>query len=196
MIRNQTQTETAVNPQELRRRIAAGQPACLLDVRTPGEYAAAHVPGAKLIPLDELDPAAFSRERNGDASPVYVLCQSGGRARRAIEKLNRAGIQGCVLVEGGTQAWMDAGLPVNRGPSRVLPLMRQVQITVGFLGATGALLALTTNKLFALIPLVVGTGLLFAGLTGFCGLALLLAKMPWNQAPLCKSASCCATKSK
>jgi rhodanese-related sulfurtransferase len=196
MIRNQTQTETAVNPQELRRRIAAGQPACLLDVRTPGEYAAAHVPGAKLIPLDELDPAAFSRERNGDASPVYVLCQSGGRARRAIEKLNRAGIQGCVLVEGGTQAWMDAGLPVNRGPSRVLPLMRQVQITVGFLGATGALLALTTNKLFALIPLVVGSGLLFAGLTGFCGLALLLAKMPWNQAPLCKSASCCATKSK
>jgi rhodanese-related sulfurtransferase len=193
---NQTQPETTVSAQELRRRITAGQPACLLDVRTPGEYAAAHVPGAKLIPLDELDPAAFGRERNGDEAPVYVLCQSGGRARRAIEKLQAAGVQGCVLVAGGTQAWIDAGLPVNRGPSRVLPLMRQVQITVGFLGATGALLALTTNKLFALIPLVVGTGLLFAGLTGFCGLALLLAKMPWNQSPLCKSASCCATESK
>ena len=196
MIMNQTQPETTVSAQELRRRITAGQPACLLDVRTPGEYAAAHVPGAKLIPLDELDPAAFGRERNGDEAPVYVLCQSGGRARRAIEKLQAAGVQGCVLVAGGTQAWIDAGLPVNRGPSRVLPLMRQVQITVGFLGATGALLALTTNKLFALIPLVVGTGLLFAGLTGFCGLALLLAKMPWNQSPLCKSASCCATESK
>ena len=160
----------------MQRRIAAGQPACLLDVRTPGEYAAAHVPGTRLIPLDELDAAAFCRERNGDCSPVYVLCQSGGRARRAIEKLKSAGVQGCVLVEGGTQAWIDAGLPVNRGQSRVLPLMRQVQITVGFFAAVGALLALTVNKLFAIIPLVVGSGLLFAGLTGFCGLALAAGK--------------------
>ena len=90
-------------------------------------------------------------------------------------------MDGCVLVEGGTQAWIEAGLPVNRGQSRVLPLMRQVQITVGFLSAAGALLALTVNKFFALIPLVVGCGLLFAGVTGFCGLALVLAKMPWNQ---------------
>ena len=191
-----TQTETAVSAQELQRRMAAGEAACLLDVRTPGEYAAAHVPATKLIPLDELDPAAFCRERNGDCSPVYVLCQSGGRARRAIEKLKRAGVHGCVLVEGGTQAWIDAGLPVNRGQSRVLPLMRQVQVAVGFFSATGALLALTVNKLFAIIPLIVGCGLLFAGLTGFCGLALLLAKMPWNKTSNCNSASCCTTESK
>jgi rhodanese-related sulfurtransferase len=181
MIGNQTQPETAVSAPELHRRLAAGQPACLLDVRTPGEHAAVHVPGAKLIPLDELDAAAFHRGRNGDASPVYVLCQSGGRARRAVEKLKLAGLHGCVVVAGGTQAWIDAGLPVNRGESRVLPLMRQVQITVGFLSAAGALLALTVNPLFAIIPLVIGSGLLFAGLTGFCGLALLLTKMPWNN---------------
>jgi rhodanese-related sulfurtransferase len=193
---NKTQTEIAVSAQELQRRMAAGQAACLLDVRTPGEYAAAHVPGTKLIPLDELDAAAFCRERNGGCSPVYVLCQSGGRARRAIEKLERAGVHNCVLVEGGTQAWIDAGLPVNRGQSRVLPLMRQVQITVGFLSAVGALLALTINKLFAIIPLIVGSGLLFAGLTGFCGLALLLVKMPWNKTSNCNSASCCTTESK
>jgi rhodanese-related sulfurtransferase len=190
------QTETAVTAPELQRRINAGRAACLLDVRTPGEYAAAHVPGAKLVPLDELDAAAFCRERNGDGSPVYVLCQSGGRARRAIEKLERAGVRGCVLVEGGTQAWIDAGLPVNRGQSRVLPLMRQVQIIVGFLSAVGGLLALTVNKLFAILPLVVGSGLLFAGLTGFCGLALLLAKMPWNRSSHCNSASCCAPEAK
>jgi rhodanese-related sulfurtransferase len=193
---NQTQTESSVTAQELQRRMAAGQSAYLLDVRTPGEYAAAHVPGTKLIPLDELDPVAFCRERNGDCSPVYVLCQSGGRARRAIEKLERAGVHGCVLVEGGTQAWIDDGLPVNRGQSRILPLMRQVQITVGFLGAVGALLALTVDKLFAIIPLVVGSGLLFAGLSGFCGLALLLAKMPWNKTSNCNSAACCTTESK
>jgi rhodanese-related sulfurtransferase len=178
---SKTQPETTVTPAELQRRLAAGRPGRLLDVRTPGEFAAAHVPGARLLPLDELDPAAFGRERNGDAATVYVLCQTGGRARRAIEKLERAGVRGCVLVEGGTQAWMDAGLPVNRGPSRVLPLMRQVQIIVGFVAATGGLLALTVNKYFALLPLVVGGGLLFAGLTGFCGLAVLLAKLPWNK---------------
>ncbi len=193
---NPTQTETAVTARELQRRRAAGQAACLLDVRTPGEFAAAHVPGAKLIPLEALDAAAFRRERGGDGSPVYVLCQSGGRARRAIEKLERAGVDGCVLVEGGTQAWIEAGLPVNRGQSRVLPLMRQVQITVGFLAAGGALLALTVNKFFALIPLVVGSGLLFAGVTGFCGLALVLAKMPWNQTSNCNAAAGCTTESK
>jgi rhodanese-related sulfurtransferase len=189
---NATQTEASVPPAELQRRITAGQPARLLDVRTPGEFASVHVPGAQLIPLDELDAAAFGRERGTDATPVYVLCQSGGRARRAIEKLERAGVQGCVLVEGGTQAWLDAGLPVNRGTSRVLPLMRQVQVTVGFLSATGAGLALTVNPLFALLPLVIGCGLVFAGLTGICGLALLLAKMPWNKsaaAPVCAVAA-------
>ncbi len=192
---NMMQTEISVTVRELQRRLAAGQPARLLDVRTPGEHAAGHVPGAKLIPLDELDAAAFCRERGGECAPVYVLCQSGGRARRAIERLERAGVQGCVLVEGGTQAWIDAGLPVNRGESRVIPLMRQVQITVGLLSAAGATLALTVNPRYALIPLVIGCGLLFAGLTGFCGLALLLAKMPWNKVSTCNSASCCTIKS-
>ena len=188
-----TQTETSIHPAELQCRLAGGQSARLLDVRSPGEYAAAHVPGAKLMPLDELDAAGFCRERGRDCSPVYVLCQSGGRARRAIEKLERAGVQGCVLVEGGTQAWIDAGLPINRGESRVLPLMRQVQIVVGFLSAIGAVLALTVNLYFAFIPLVIGCGLLFAGITGFCGLAIVLTKMPWNKT--CKSNSCCTNES-
>jgi rhodanese-related sulfurtransferase len=196
MIMNAMQPETSVSPRELHRRLDAGQPARLLDVRTPGEHAAAHVPGAKLIPLDELDAAAFCRERGSDASPLYVLCQSGERARRAIKKLESAGVHGCVLVEGGTQAWIDAGLPVDRRESHVLPLMRQVQIVVGSISAVGAVLAITVNPRFALIPLVTGCGLFIAGLTGFCGMALLLAKMPWNKTPSVKSASCCATDSK
>ena len=193
---NTMQTETSISPRELQRRLAAGQPAQLLDVRTPGEYDAAHVPAAKLIPLDELDAAVFCRERGDDWTPLYVLCQSGGRAKKAIAKLECAGVHGCVLVEGGTQAWMDAGLPVNLGEGRVLPLMRQVQVVVGFSAAVGAALALTVNPLFALIPLVLGCGLLFAGLTGYCGLAVVLAKMPWNKTSSCKSASCCAPASK
>ena len=187
-----TQSQNSIQPRELQRLLATGQPVHLLDVRTPGEFATAHVPGATLLPLDELDAAAFCREHGTAGGPVYVLCQSGGRARRAMEKLQRAGFAGCVLVEGGTQAWMDAGLPVNRGESKVLPLMRQVQIVIGAVSATGAALALTVNPKFAFIPLLTGCGLLFAGITGFCGLALLLARMPWNKRQNCPSNSCCA----
>jgi rhodanese-related sulfurtransferase len=187
MIMTDVQPETSVTVRELNRRLAAGQAAELLDVRTPGEYAAGHVPGTKLIPLDELDPTAFCLERGAADKPLYILCQSGGRARKAIEKLERAGVQDCVLVEGGTQAWLDAGLPVNRSESRVLPLMRQVQITIGIISATGAALALAVNPWFAVLPLITGCGLLFAGITGYCGLALLLAKMPWNRSKTCGS---------
>lgn len=190
---NDLQAKTSIPPRELHRLLADGRPAQLLDVRTPGEFAAAHVPEAKLIPLDALDPAAFQRQRGAEEIPVYVLCHSGGRARRAIDRLERAGVHGCVLVEGGTQAWMDAGLPVIVGQSRALPLMRQVQITIGLISAAGAVLALAANPLFAIIPLVMGCGLVFAGITGICGLALLLAKMPWNRVPGC--GSCCQTKS-
>jgi rhodanese-related sulfurtransferase len=186
-----TQPPSAITPAELHRRLAGPEPIDLLDVRSPAEFAAAHVSAAKLIPLDELDCAAYLKQRGEGDRPVYVLCQSGGRARRAIEKFQRAGFHNCVLVEGGTQAWMDAGLPVNRGESKVLPLMRQVQIAVGLVSAAGAALALFVNPKFALIPLVTGCGLLFAGLTGFCGLALVLAKMPWNKSGKCDSGSCC-----
>lgn len=187
------QTQSPVSPRELHQLIAAGHPAELLDVRTPVEFAAAHVPGAKLVPLDELDCAVFLKQRGASDKPLYVLCQSGGRARRAVEKFQRAGFDGCVLVDGGTQGWMDAGLPVQRGESKVLPLMRQVQIAVGLVSAIGAALALWVDVWFALIPLVMGCGLLFAGVTGFCGLALVLAKMPWNKTSgSYKPASCCA----
>jgi rhodanese-related sulfurtransferase len=189
---NASQAQTSIQPLQLQRLLAAGGPVQLLDVRTPGEFAAAHVPGARLIPLDDLDAGAFQRQGGANDRPLYVLCQSGGRARRAIEKLERAGVRGCVLVEGGTQGWMDAGLPVNRGRSRVLPLMRQVQITVGLISAVGVVLALAANPLFAVIPLVTGCGLVFAGITGTCGMALLLAKMPWNRAKNCGSG--CETK--
>ena len=184
--------QTSISPAELQRRLAEGAPAQLLDVRTPGQFAAARVPGARLIPLDDLDPAAFQQQRGADETPVYVLCHSGGRARRAITKLEQGGVRGCVLVEGGTQGWMDAGLPVNRGQSNVLPLMRQVQLAVGLVSAAGAALALTVHPLFAILPLITGCGLVIAGLTGFCGLALLLAKMPWNRAQNC--GACCEVK--
>ena len=152
----------------------------LLDVRTPPEYVSAHVPGAKMIPLNELKVEAFLAQHK-PGRPIYVLCQAGARASKAIEQLERAGCDDCVLVEGGTQAWIDARLPVHRGASSVLPLMRQVQIVVGSLAAAGSILALAVDPWFAVLPLFLGCGLVFAGISGTCGMALLLARMPWNR---------------
>ena len=183
------QTKISITPPELNHLLTTGSTAVLLDVRTPGEFATGHVPGAKLIPLDDLDPSTFLRQSGANSQPIYVLCQSGGRACKAIEKFQRAGFNGCVLVEGGTAAWIAAGLPVERSASRVLPLMQQVQIVVGVITATGAVLAVTVNPRFVMIPLLMGCGLIFAGATGFCGLALILTKLPWNRAQSC--GSCC-----
>jgi rhodanese-related sulfurtransferase len=190
-----TLPQLSISPQDLQCRLQESPAAELLDVRTPPEFQTVHVPGARLVPLDDLDPQAYLASRPANTGPIYVLCQSGNRAARAVEKFRQAGFDGCVLVEGGTQAWIDCGLPVNRGTSSVLPLMRQVQITAGFISAVGATLALIVNPLFALIPLFIGSGLLFAGLTGTCGLALLLAKMPWNREPR-HTGNACRTASK
>lgn len=188
------QTQSTITPHDLQNLLSSGKPAHLLDVRSPAEYSGVHIPGAQLIPLDELDPVSFCKQRGADCSPVYVICQSGGRAARAIQKLEAAGVKECVLLEGGTQAWIDAGLPVNRGQSRVLPLMRQVQITIGAISASGSLLALLVDPRFAFVPLFMGCGLLMAGITGFCGLAVLMAKMPWNKASSPKGSSCCSVR--
>jgi rhodanese-related sulfurtransferase len=161
----------------------------LLDVRTPPEYASAHVPGARLISLNDLKVDAFVAQHK-PGTPIFVLCQSGARAAKAIEQFELAGCDDCVLVEGGTQAWIDAGLPVHRGARTVLPIMRQVQIVVGSLSAVGAILALAVNTWFAILPLLLGCGLIFAGISGTCGMALLLARMPWNRGQV-RCSHCC-----
>jgi rhodanese-related sulfurtransferase len=187
-------SKMSITPRELHRRMTDGLPIELLDVRTAVEHAALHVSGARLLSLDKLDAATFLTTRRRSDIPLYVLCQSGARAAKAIEKFRQAGFEGCALVEGGIEAWVEAGLPVERGESKVLPLMRQVQIVVGLVSAASAALALGVNVHFAIIPLVMGGGLLFAGLTGTCGLALLLARMPWNRQASCLSNACCKVK--
>ena len=179
----------SISPAELAAILGTGDTHELLDVRTTPEYASAHVPGAILIPLHELKVEAYlSQHKPG--TPIYVLCQAGARASKAIEQFERAGSKDCVLVEGGTQAWIDAGLPVHHGARSVLPLMRQVQIVAGTVSAAGAILALAVNHWFAVLPLFIGCGFIFAGVTGTCGLALMLARMPWNRGQA-TSCQCC-----
>lgn len=173
-----------IDVQELREKMLRGEKVELLDVRTPAEFQELHVPGANLVPLDRLDPKTFMAERNGSSEPLYILCRSGNRARKACEKFLAAGFDNVVCVEGGTLAWDKAGFPVNRG-RKVMSLERQVRIAAGLLVVVSSLLGLFVHPYFAAIAAFVGAGLVFAGITDTCGMAMILARMPWNQAGAC-----------
>jgi len=160
-----------------------------LDVRTPAEFSSVHIAGARLVPLDRLDPVAL---RSGlTSSPLVLICRSGRRAEAAWQKLSAAGIPNLSILEGGMLAWEQAGLPVERN-RKIMSLERQVRIAAGALVFTGAALALVVHPFWALLSLGVGAGLMFAGFTDTCGMGMLLAKMPWNQAGAVNS-SCCTT---
>ena len=167
-----------ISPIELQRQLAAGLGLPLLDVRTPVEFAEVHVPQARNIPLDELWPTALSLSKE---QPVYLLCRSGKRAIKAAEQFAKEGFTQAVVVEGGTLAWVDANLPVERGTAKVISLERQVRIAAGSLVLIGVVLGWFVNRAFFGLAGFVGAGLVFAGITDFCGMGLLLAKFPWNK---------------
>jgi rhodanese-related sulfurtransferase len=170
---------------EIRRR---GESIELLDVRTPAEYGEAHVDGARNVPLDRLDAKAIVAERAGQPGTLYVVCKSGGRSRQACEKLLASGLTAVASVEGGTAACEAAGLRLIRG-RKAMSLERQVRICAGALVVVGVALAwLTQNQAWTLLSGFIGAGLVFAGVTDTCGMAMMLAKMPWNQAP--RGAAC------
>lgn len=150
----------------------------LIDVRTPAEYREVHVEFARNVPLDRLDPAELTAGRNG--GPLYFICKSGTRGRKACEQMIAAGHTNIVNVEGGTQACVDAGLPVVRG-QKSMSLERQVRIAAGSLVLVGCVLAYFVHPYFLGLSAFIGAGLVFAGITDTCGMGMMLAKMPWNQ---------------
>lgn len=172
---------TTISPQKLSELIHSGTSVELIDVRTPVEYREVHVSSARNVPLDQLNASQFAAGRSG-AEPLYVICRSGGRGKQACEKLLAAGYTNVVNIEGGTQAWDQAGLPVVRG-RKAISLERQVRIAAGLLVLTGSILGIFVSPYWIALPAFVGAGLVFAGITDTCGMGMLLARMPWNQVP-------------
>lgn len=171
-----------IAPVELQKLLAAQPGLPLVDVRTPVEFAEVHVPSARNEPLDRFDPAQlFGTGGLPKDQPVYILCRSGARAAKAADKMIRAGLTNGVVVTGGTLAWQEAGLPVERGMVKVISLERQVRIAAGSLVVIGVVLAKLVNPWFIGLSAFVGAGLVFAGVTDFCGMGLLLARLPWNS---------------
>lgn len=172
--------------QDLAAALAAG--AVLIDVRSPAEFSAVHVRGARNVPLHRFDPEALLASCPGEA-PIHLICQSGSRACTAAERLAEHGCTRLLVVEGGTEACIAAGLPVQRGRPG-LSMQRQVQLVVGTTLLLASALAFWHHPAWLVLTAAMGAGLSVAGATGTCGLALLLARMPWNQRMAGAGASC------
>ena len=169
-------TLTAIEPKALKRRLDEGS-AILIDVREASEYAREHIAGARLVPLSAIERHDVERE---PGKAVVFYCRSGNRTTVNAGKLLAKDPAACVLA-GGVEAWKAAGLPTELDRSAPIELMRQVQIAADALVLLGVLLGLFVSPWFYALSGFVGAGLVFAGATGFCGMARLLQLMPWNR---------------
>ena len=167
-------TLATLSPAEARAAINAG--ARLIDVRGADEYARERIPGAMNVPLDRIG------DLPRDSCPVIFHCKSGMRTAANAAQLGAAagGVPAYILT-GGIEAWREAGQPVIADRSQPLEIMRQVQIAAGALVLTGVLLGTFVASGFFGLSAFVGLGLMFAGVTGWCGMANLLRVMPWNR---------------
>lgn len=167
-----------LTPRQASEMLAQG--ASLIDIRDAQEYAREHVAEATLAPLSAWQQGMPLTPPPSGA--VIFMCQSGMRSdSNAALLASRVAPGQAYVMQGGLNAWKQAGLPTVEDRSQPLPLMRQVQIAAGALVLLGVILGYGVAPGFFLISGVVGAGLLFAGISGFCGMARLLMKMPWNR---------------
>ncbi len=170
-------TLKAISPSHAAELVRKG--AVLIDIREADEHARERIPGARHHALSRIEKNTPVRE--GDDVLVFH-CRSGARTRGNAARL-AAAAPACqsYILEGGIDAWKKAGLPVALDRSQPIDIMRQVQIAAGSLVLLGAALGYVLTPALYGLSAFVGAGLLFAGVTGFCGMAHLLALMPWNR---------------
>lgn len=159
------------------------QGAVLVDIRSSDEYARERIQATKNIPLENLSKETLAKEfpATDAAQTVIFHCRSGMRTKTNAERLAAAVECKAFILDGGIDAWKNANLPVIKDASQPLELQRQVQIGAGSLALIGFILGVTVSPYFHFISGFVGAGLLVAGLTGFCGMAKILMRMPWNK---------------
>ena len=153
----------------------------ILDVRTPGEFASLRMAAAINIPFERLDGPALLTQFATD-TPLYCVCQTGTRSQLAADRLRAAGFTNVVHVDGGTNAWTSANLPLIRGERSVISLERQVRIAAGLLCVLGFVAGALIHPAGYAVSALIGAGLVYAGVTNSCGMSMVLARLPWNQA--------------
>ncbi|MFE7173797.1 rhodanese-like domain-containing protein [Streptomyces sp. NPDC057616] len=156
----------------------------IIDVRTPGEYASGHLPGAVNVPLDQVRRALPEIRQAAERGDLLVVCASGARSENARKLLAERGVAVATLI-GGTGAWAAAGHDLDRPAAcetrATWGMERQVRLVAGSLVLLGLLLGLVVHPAFQLLSAGVAGGLVFSALTDTCGMAYVLAKLPHNR---------------
>lgn len=182
-----------ITPEVLRQQLASPAPPVLIDVRNCDEFERDRIAGARHFPLASVQAAS---EVFSEQCSAVLICESGVRATLAHESLTARGpaaARNIQILEGGMNAWRSANLPVAGNRPRVWSLERQVRLTAGIIAFAGSVLAATIHPAFLVVPGFIGAGLTFAAITNNCGLALVLAQMPWNRATTGGKTRGCAT---
>lgn len=168
------------NPKQLKQWLDNNE-AVVVDVREVAEFKGGHIPSAVNKPLSSVCLKEVCMPEHA-GKKVVMQCQGGKRSMMAVEKLLQENPDFDIYnLEGGINSWKEAGLDVKQTGRKVLPMNQQVQFTAGALVTTGLALGWFVNPAFLGISLFVGCGLMFAGLTGWCGMMKVLALMPWNK---------------
>ncbi|GGW47543.1 transporter [Streptomyces lucensis JCM 4490] len=173
-------TPASLDPHEARSRL---HELTVIDVRTPGEYAGGHIPGALNIPLDQLDRALPDIRSAAGRGEVLVVCASGARSENACRTLAEHGVHTATL-SGGTGAWAAQGNDLRRphgGTGATWGMERQVRLTAGSAVLLGLALGEAVHPAFRLLSAGIAGGLVFSAVTNTCGMAALLAKLPHNR---------------
>ena len=149
----------------------------IIDIRSKDEFAREHIEGAENMPAEDLnDKLSYT---NDDI--LVFSCMSGTRTQNCSTIIKKMHAKELLILEGGLGAWKKANQKTKKNDKAPLPLMRQVQIIVGFMVVLGVVLSFTVSQYFALLSGFFGAGLLFAGVSGFCGLARVLMLLPYNK---------------
>ncbi|QQS31679.1 MAG: rhodanese-like domain-containing protein [Acidobacteriota bacterium] len=165
---------------EINELLDSGGECQVIDVREFSEFNSERIADAQLMPLSNFEKHADEIDHS---KPVYLMCRSGNRATQAAEKLAAKGFTDIHVVKGGMTAWVGADLPIIKGESKVWSLERQVRFAAGLFVLTGVVLGFAVSPYLFLLSGFVGAGLIFAAVTDTCGMAMVLARMPWNQKP-------------
>lgn len=163
----------SITPTDAKRLIEQG--AIVVDIRDADEHARQRIKGARHHPLNALTTL------DGISAPIIFHCRAGRRTADNAARLRSATGNEAYVLEGGIEAWKRAGLPVMEDPTQPIEMGRQVQIASGSLILLGVLLGSGVAPQFYGLAGLVGAGLVFAGVSGWCGMARLLEIMPWNR---------------
>ena len=173
-------TIQTVTPIELKKWLEDGK-AVLVDVREIVEYKQNHIKNATHLPLSEVSLTHANMPKH-ERKRLVFHCKSGRRSMLACEKICAEGKEDNLYnLTGGIDAWMHSQLPVETSGKKVIPLERQVLLAAGLIVFLSIALGFVVSSSWFLLAGFAGIGMMFAGLTGWCGMVKLLARMPWNK---------------